>query len=131
MSGFGRSFLSVKSPSLEAGESFLSRHILEAEGKKIFTLEGFEPSQILGEVDSLEDNCKKSDFEWNITFQGDFGRIEQLVELSAEYPDLEFWIQIWDFENPTPADLFPDFNFSRGVVTERNLGDQLALDSDS
>jgi hypothetical protein len=119
------------SPSRGAGESFLSRHILEADGKKIITLESFEPSTILGEVDSLDDNCRERVFEWNITFQGDFGRTEQLVALSAEYPELEFWIQIWDLENPTPADLFPDFNFSRGVITERNLGDQLALDSDS
>jgi hypothetical protein len=119
------------SPSREAGESFLSRHILERSGKKIFTLEGSDPSKILGKVDSIDDNCKEKVFEWSITFQGDFGRIEQLVSLSADYPELEFWIQIWDFENPTPADLFPDFNFSRGIITERNLGDQLALDSDS
>lgn len=131
MQRIGTSFLNVMGSSRESGEQFLSRHIFPNGSKSVLTCGGVERSNVLGEVEFIDDNSKETNFDLNITFVGDFDRIDRLVELSVNYPDLEFWIQIWDFENLTPAGLCPDFNFRRGVITERNLGDQLVSDSDS
>lgn len=113
----------VMSPTRLAGEDFLSRQIFDMGGKKYLTSGGTGSSSIIGEVDYLDDESKENDFYWNITLQGDYDRIEKLVALSAEYPELEFWIQIWESDTLTPAGLAPDLSFSKGIITKRNLGD--------
>ena len=128
MSGTGTSNLFIYSPSRELGENFLSSQIFEENGKEYLTLGGTDASRIIGEIDYLDDDSKANDFQWSITYQGEFARVEQLVDLSQDYPQLEFWVQIWDFDNLTPGEVFPDITFSKGVVTGRNIGDTAFAD---
>ena len=116
------------SPTRAAGEDFLSRQIFDKGGKQFLTSGGTDSSNVIGELDSLDDESSEDDFYWNIMLQGDYDRIEKLIALSADYPELEFWVQLWDFDNLTPAGLAPDLSFSKGLVTKRNQGDDLAMD---
>ena len=118
------------SPTREAGEDFLSRQVLANGGKRFLTSGGTDSSDIIGALDSLDDESSEKDFYWNIMLQGEYSQIEKLVALSADYPELEFWIQIWDFDNPTPAGLAPDLSFSKGIITKRNQGDDLVSDEE-
>lgn len=127
MSGFGTSNLFVYSPTRELGEQFLSNQIIEENGIKFLTDGGKDASGIIGQIEHIDDDSRSNDFQWSITFQGKFDLVEQLVDLSQKYLELEFRVQIWDFENLTPAEVFPDFSFSRGAVTERNIGDAASV----
>lgn len=122
--------LHVMSPNREAGEDFLSRQVFERGGKQFLTVGGTDSSNIIGKIDSLDDESSEKDNYWNIMLQGDYDRIEKLVTLSADYPELEFWIQIWDFENLSPAGLAQDLSFSQGIITKRNQGDELATEEE-
>lgn len=128
MSGTGTSNLFIYSPTRELGEEFLTSQILEVNGKKYLTSGSSDESQIIGEIENLDDDSKANDFQWSITYEGEFARVDRLVNLSQDYPQLEFWVQIWDFDNLTPAEVFPDITFCKGVVTGRNIGDAAFAD---
>ena len=123
MIGSGTSFLMVQGPSIESGQLYLARQILEKNGKKFLVAGMAAPLEIIGQLVDPEDEISDGYFTWCTWIEGDYEQVDKLVESTVDYPDLEFWIQIQDINITTAAGLAPDISFSRGVITGRNLAE--------
>jgi hypothetical protein len=123
------SYFQVNGKPRKDVSDFIEHHILVApQGLKVFAAQAGNPDSSIGTVDYVDDDSDGEFGAWSVTLNTSFESVETLVAMSAEYPSLNFWLQLADVEDKdlTPKGFAPDFSFEAGRITSTNGGDFLA-----